>query len=579
MAFPFNGQQFTFSQPDNTLIKVKGWGNQYYATFETLDGFTIIKNPATGFYEYAQLTANGNELESTGIKVGSPIPSALKLVPKLRIDPAAAKLQANEVKKSQPQKRWEIRRENAKKARLTPPTPGVEAAPPSRNTIGTFVGLCLLIEFPDDRGSIPQSEIVNFCNQRGYRNFGNNGSVFDYFYDNSQGKVQYTNIITPYYMAKHEKNYYTDESIAFPKRAKELINEALTYFKNRNFDFSSLTADINSNIYALNVFYAGGLTNNWSKGLWPHQSNLGSFDTSSGKRFSDYQVTNIGSDLSIGTFCHENGHMLCEFPDLYDYGDQSNGIGSYCLMCGGNNTNPKNPIQVSAYLKYQAGWASSVREVTPGSRIDIAAGTNDFVIYPHPTNLAEYFIVENRRASGRDASLPSEGLAIWHIDEDGNNQNEQMTETWHYECSLEQADGRFDLERNRNQGDSEDLFSASGSRSFGDGTLPNSKWWDGTPSGLEITNVSFPSLSMTFQIPPAAGETLTLTAVANTVIKQSTAPSQTLADDEKFTLLADETIDLNSYRPANNNHWELELSTPENGTSQWFAFKPHVRIE
>jgi hypothetical protein len=30
MAFPFNGQQFTFTQPDNTQIKVKGWGNQYY---------------------------------------------------------------------------------------------------------------------------------------------------------------------------------------------------------------------------------------------------------------------------------------------------------------------------------------------------------------------------------------------------------------------------------------------------------------------------------------------------------------------------------------------------------------------
>jgi hypothetical protein len=271
--------------------------------------------------------------------------------------------------------------------------------------------------------------------------------------------------------------------------------------------------------------------------------------------------------------------MLCNFPDLYDYGDESQGIGYYCLMCAGNNANPKNPIQVSAYLKYRAGWSSSVREITPGSRIDISAGTNDFVIHPHPTNRAEYFIIENRNAKGRDASLPSEGLAIWHIDERGDNQNEQMTVTRHYECSLEQADGRFDLERNRNRGDLDDLFSASGSRSFGDSTLPNSKWWDGTPSGLEITNISLPDLSMTFQIPPAAGDVFTLNAVANTVIKQSTAPSQALSDDEKFTLLAGQTIDLNSYQSATNNHWEIELSTPENDISQWFAFKPHVKIE
>jgi M6 family metalloprotease-like protein len=579
MSFPFNGQQFTFTQPDNTQIKVKGWGNQYYAVFETLDGFTIIKNSETGFYEYAQLAASGNELKSTGIRVGMPIPSTLQLFPKLRIDPIAAKLQANEVKKLQTQGAWEIRRQKAKNARLTPPTPGVAAAPPSRTTTGTFVGLCLLIEFPDDRASIAQSEIVNFCNQRGYRNYGNNGSVFDYFYDNSQGKVQYTNIVTPYYMAQHNKSYYTDESIPYPRRAIELINEALNYFRSQRFDFSRLTADDNNDIYALNIFYAGDRQNEWSQGLWPHQSNLGSFTTSSGKKFSDYQITNMGSDLSIGTFCHENGHMLCEFPDLYDYGKQSQGIGNYCLMCAGNNANPKNPTQISAYLKYRAGWASSVREVTPGSRIDIAAGTNDFLIYYHPSNPAEYFIIENRRASSRDTSLPSEGLAIWHIDERGNNQNERMTAAQHYECSLEQADGRFDLERNRNSGDSEDLFSASGSRSFGDATLPNSKWWDGTPSGLEIMNISNMGLSMTLQTPPAIESTLMLTAVANTVIKQSPEPSQNLVDDEKFELLAGETIDLNSYRPATNNHWELELSNTGDGISKWFAFKPHVKIE
>jgi hypothetical protein len=105
MAFPFSGQEFTFTQPDNTKIKVKGWGNQYYAVFETLDGFTIIENPDTGFYEYAQVKESGNALESTGIKVGTPIPSTLKLVPKIRINPTAAKLQADKAKKMEPQAR------------------------------------------------------------------------------------------------------------------------------------------------------------------------------------------------------------------------------------------------------------------------------------------------------------------------------------------------------------------------------------------------------------------------------------------------------------------------------------------
>ena len=42
-----------------------------------------------------------------------------------------------------------------------------------------------------------------------------------------------------------------------------------------------------------------------------------------GKKVYKYQITNIGSSLALGTFCHENGHMLCGFPDIYDYGYDS----------------------------------------------------------------------------------------------------------------------------------------------------------------------------------------------------------------------------------------------------------------
>ena len=35
--------------------------------------------------------------------------------------------------------------------------------------------------------------------------------------------------------------------------------------------------------------------------------------------FADYQITDMGNRLTLGTFCHENGHMVCDFPDLYPY--------------------------------------------------------------------------------------------------------------------------------------------------------------------------------------------------------------------------------------------------------------------
>ena len=83
-------------------------------------------------------------------------------------------------------------------------------------------------------------------------------------------------------------------------------------------------------------------------------------------RTNFYQLTGLGrnsSELTIGTFCHENGHLLCRFPDMYDYGSRGNddrdsaGLGRYCLMGSGNHLDfGRSPAPVCAYLRDLAGW-------------------------------------------------------------------------------------------------------------------------------------------------------------------------------------------------------------------------------
>ena len=219
-----------------------------------------------------------------------------------------------------------------------------------------------------------------------------------------------------------------------------------------------------------------------------------------GKTVADYQITNMGSELTLGTFCHENGHMICDFPDLYDYSIRFAWRGQFLpdVLRPADRT-PKNPTQVNAYLKFQAGWADSVTDITPGLNASVRAGVNDFYILRK--NETEYFIIENRQKTGRDQGLPGSGLAIWHIDELGLNDNQQMTPNSHYECSIVQADGEFDLERfepDRPWGDANDLFHGGGNSRFGDATNPNSRWWDGTSSGLDIANISNNGSVMTF---------------------------------------------------------------------------------
>ena len=491
MPIPYAGQEFTFYNPDGTQFQVRGWGDQFAAVFETLDGYTIVKDPDSGFYHYAVLSADGQELVPSGTPVAVSGSEQTTLPQHLRVPRSATRAQAQAARaESGVRPRWEVRRERRRSQRRAAGDASEEPLPVAT---GDYVGLVLLVQFPDVPGTITRAQVDNFCNQVGYSEFGNNGSAYDYFLAVSDGKLRYTNQVTAYYTTQHPRDYYTDPNIAFGTRARELITEALNDLKAGGFDFSGLSSDAGGFIYALSVFYAGSRVNNWSEGLWPHAWALASpFVASATKKFSDYQITDMGNQLTLRTFCHENGHMVCDFPDLYDYGGEGAGVGNYCLMCyGGSNT---NPVQVDAYLKRYAGWTSKLTTLAPAMTATVAAGTNDFLI--HAKSPTEYFIIENRQQSSRDTALPDAGLAIWHIDELGSNNNEQMTASQHYECSLEQADSRFDLERRVNAGDVEDLFGSPTATQFGDTTSPDSKWWDGGSSGLEIESISVPGASI-----------------------------------------------------------------------------------
>lgn len=496
MSIPFVNRDFTLTQPDGTELKVRGTGNQYQATFTTLDGYTVVQDPVSGFYHYAEETSTAHP-QPLGVRVGAAKPAALGLTPAIK-PPASSTGVAAFVSPGLPRSRsrWQKRREQHRLQALAAlANGGVTPAPPQRHTVGSFVGLCLLIEFPDVKAPLKQADVDDFCNKKGYSGFGNSGSVRDYFFDVSDGKLTYTNIIAPWYTAKKPRKYYTNESIAQPVRARELILEALAYHRAKGFDFSGLTADDQQYIYAINVFYAGKRTNNWAKGLWPHSFHLQApVQLAPGKLANDYQITDMPSELTLGTFCHENGHMICDFPDLYDYGNESNGVGAYCLMCAGGNADPKNPHKVGAYLRYAAGWSSKITNMAPGASVSLAANKNEFALLRH--NKTQYFIVENREKSGRDASLPDAGLAIWKVDEVGNNSNEAMTATSHYECTLVQADGNNDLEMGVNNGDPGDLYKQGGVFSLT--SQPGSNWWDGSASGLNIHNVSGPGPTVSF---------------------------------------------------------------------------------
>ena len=75
--------EFVFTQPDGTRFRVRGTGDQHHAIFKTLDGYTVVRDQASGYYHYARLSDDGGTLgaDPTGITAATAEPSAPLLKP------------------------------------------------------------------------------------------------------------------------------------------------------------------------------------------------------------------------------------------------------------------------------------------------------------------------------------------------------------------------------------------------------------------------------------------------------------------------------------------------------------------
>ncbi len=512
------GEIFELRQPGGSTIEVRIWGDEFHQIVESLDGYTLIRDPITLEICYAILSDDGDTLISTGISAGLPLYSLSTVKKHIRPNSQAVRAQIKAARNKSP------RGESGFLSAF--------ADQPAKSTsTGRVKGICLLVDFPDEPNTISPADINDFCNKlEGYNAYGNHGSVREYFFDVSNGALDYTNYVLPvYYRAPENMGHYDDPSLDNEPPAQELILGALNWLDRQGFDFSDFDSDGDGKIDAINCFYAGSTSSGWGKGLWPHQGTI-TF-SADGVEANVYQITGIGRTLSIGTFCHENGHMLCAWPDLYDYDYDSHGVGRYCLMGRSSELERTRPLQPCAYLKYRAGWAEVTPLTDPQSNLQLTAAANQFFIMNNPKVAGEFYMISNRQKSDWDLNLPDEGLAIWHIDELASNDNQQMTPALHYLVTLVQADGRWDLENYRNPGDRQDLFDAGSVNSCTPFTEPGTNWWAGNSSAMSIRNIGASGRTMffDFSIDPSPP-----TAVDQAVVATSGEPvsiSLTALDD------------------------------------------------
>lgn len=481
-ASVFNGNLKSFRQPDGSSVDVKLFGTEYYMRAEGLDGYTLIRDEATNYICYARLSNDGSKLVSTGITYKGVQNNNDSFRNNL---PLEKHLDINEeernkiISKNILQLGATFDNNNFKMANGGMALNGTPINPVS----GNIKGLCIVVDFSDEPGTLPMSDFVDFCNSLNYNTFGNNGSLRQFYSDISGGLLDYENEVFGYYRAPLTFAQY--DAMPYAVGAQQILGLALNWLDSQGFDFSTLSLNPDSSIVAINLMYTG-TPPTWAQGMWHHKGNYNGF-SADGVHSHDYNCSPANSPLELAVVAHENGHMIGKWPDTYKYNSTtgSDGIGAFDLMCWyGDYHNPTIP---NPLFRNNVGWGNVV-DVTNFNGINIdSANSLTSYLYRNINDTNEFFLFQNRMQFGRSTYIDDEGLTVWHIDRNGNNQ------TTHHEVYLIHANNNYNNENGA-------CFTNGLHNEFSATTVPNSNFYNGTPSGLRIWDISAVNNPITYKL-------------------------------------------------------------------------------
>ena len=296
---------------------------------------------------------------------------------------------------------------------------------------GDKKGIIILVNFTDKSFAASQSDFDKLANTVNYNSGNYKGSMYDYFYAQSEGQFRLTfDVVGPYTLSHNCAYYGGNDSSGDDLRPGNMVKEAVQ-LANADVNFANYDWDNDGYVDQVYVVYAGkGEADGGDDDtIWPHEWELssatGSYITLDGKKINTYacggeQNGGTGATAGIGTMCHEFSHCL-GYPDFYDT-DYSGGQGMFewdLMDSGSYNDDGYRPAGYTSYERWVAGWKEPVELKTTQNIADMAplqnTGSNTYIIYNNG-NSDEYFLLENRQKVGWDAALPGAGLLILHVD-------------------------------------------------------------------------------------------------------------------------------------------------------------------
>ncbi|MDJ0945839.1 MAG: M6 family metalloprotease domain-containing protein [Kiloniellales bacterium] len=388
---------------------------------------------------------------------------------------------------------------------------------PPKKLEGLIRTLVLLVDF-DDRPHHPSKTPAHFRNLLFGESFPT-GSMRSYYREISRSKVDIDGEVHGWFRMPQDMSFYAGQNSGTSgtqPNARTLAHHAVMAALDAGVDFSDYDALGEGIVTALFIVHAGrGAEETGDTGdLWSLKWVLPApVDVADGVRVNTFLT--VPEDCKVGVCAHEWGHLAARWADFYDTGSselfKSNGLGHYCLMASGSWGNSGlRPTYPNGMLRMFHDWVDveliqesrdSV-ELTPANE----GGGVAVLFNPEVMKEGQYVLCEYRRRSDQEAFLPDEGLAVYVVDEDIDNVNDEQN----LAIELIQADGKRDLAQIFNQGnsgDAQDLYPLDDKRKIDEASVPPLNLPDGEWTGIRLTVSGDPgdaSLRLKVEMNPSA---------------------------------------------------------------------------
>jgi M6 family metalloprotease-like protein len=403
-------------QPDGTMISLYLKGDEKVHWMESEDGYSLLYDSNRNIV-YATSDEEGNMIASS---VAARDVSLRSASDQAFLKNVSKKLTYSQNQVSTLRDIWKMTRSSLP---LTANSSQMRAATTTR-------GICALISFPDKPITKTVAQFNNLMNQVGYSAGGDQGSVHDYYLENSYGKIDFEITVAGPYTLSKPWSYYGANDPSTKQDSITRVHEFATEAANLTFKDPSInpaTYDNNNDGYidGFHIIYAGygeeaGAP---ASAIWAHESGIATLKFGN-EKLDTYSCSpelsgSSGSNIThIGVVCHEMGHALGA-PDFYDTSSTGSytGTGNWDLMAGGSwNNSGACPAHINMYEKIQLGWVAPVVLNSAKAITGMLNSAQNAKAYRYDTSTSgEYYILENRQKTGFDSYIPGTGLLIYHV--------------------------------------------------------------------------------------------------------------------------------------------------------------------